>query len=76
MYGEMGSKSNTMLFQDKPADFNALMAQVATVFSNTTAQASEYKHTEAEEAMLAVPPPVPHLAVPDPPQPKEGEYNF
>jgi regulator of protease activity HflC (stomatin/prohibitin superfamily) len=34
MYGEMGSKSNTMLFQDKPADMNALMAQVATVFKH------------------------------------------
>jgi regulator of protease activity HflC (stomatin/prohibitin superfamily) len=31
MYGQMGSKSNTMLFQDRPADMSALMAQAATV---------------------------------------------
>ena len=34
MYGQMGSTSNTMLFQDKPADINALMAQAATVLKN------------------------------------------
>ena len=32
MYGEIGQKSNTMFFSDKPADVNALMAQAATVF--------------------------------------------
>jgi len=31
MYGLMGSKSNTMLFSDKPADINALMAQASMV---------------------------------------------
>lgn len=35
MYGLMGSTSNTMLFQDKPADTNSLMAQVATVLAST-----------------------------------------
>ena len=34
MYGQMGSTSNTMMFQDKPADVNALMAQAATVLKN------------------------------------------
>lgn len=27
MYGEMGKASNTMLFSDRPADVNALIAQ-------------------------------------------------
>jgi regulator of protease activity HflC (stomatin/prohibitin superfamily) len=31
MYAEMGSKSNTMLFSDRPADINSLLAQAATV---------------------------------------------
>ena len=33
MYGEMGQKSNTMIFSDKPADINALLAQAASVIS-------------------------------------------
>lgn len=32
MYGDIGQKSNTMFFSDKPADVNALMAQAATIF--------------------------------------------
>jgi hypothetical protein len=32
MYGEMGAKSNTMIFSDKPADINSLMAQAGAVF--------------------------------------------
>jgi regulator of protease activity HflC (stomatin/prohibitin superfamily) len=31
MYGEIGQRSNTMIFSDKPADINALMAQAASV---------------------------------------------
>ncbi len=31
MYGEMGKSSNTMLFSDRPADVNALIAQVCGV---------------------------------------------
>jgi hypothetical protein len=31
MYGEIGSKSNTMIFNDRPGDINALMAQAAAV---------------------------------------------
>ena len=30
MYGEMGSKSNTILFNDRPADVSALLAQAVT----------------------------------------------
>ena len=29
MYGEMGSKSNTMMFSDRPADIKSLLAQAA-----------------------------------------------
>jgi len=35
MYGDIGQKSNTMFFSDKPADVNALMAQAATIFKAT-----------------------------------------
>ena len=31
MYSDIGQKSNTMFFSDRPADINALMAQAATV---------------------------------------------
>lgn len=31
MYGEMGAKSNTMVFSEKPADINALLAQASIV---------------------------------------------
>jgi hypothetical protein len=34
MYGEMGAKSNTMIFSDRPADINTLMAQASTVFDS------------------------------------------
>jgi regulator of protease activity HflC (stomatin/prohibitin superfamily) len=33
MYSEMGQKSNTMIFSDKPADINALLAQASAVLS-------------------------------------------
>jgi len=31
MYSDIGQKSNTMIFSDRPADVNALMAQASTV---------------------------------------------
>jgi hypothetical protein len=34
MYAEMGRQSNTMIFSDKPADANALLAQAASVVSS------------------------------------------
>lgn len=37
MYGEMGQKSNTMIFSDKPADINALFAQASSVFAASQA---------------------------------------
>lgn len=33
MYGEIGQKSNTMFFSDRPADVNSLLAQAAAVMS-------------------------------------------
>lgn len=33
MYGEMGSKSNTMIFNDRPADVSALLAQAVTAMT-------------------------------------------
>lgn len=33
MYGEMGQKSNTMIFSEKPGDVNALFAQASAIFS-------------------------------------------
>ena len=35
MYSEIGSKSNTMIFSDRPGDVNALLAQAAAVFSSS-----------------------------------------
>lgn len=37
MYGDIGSKSNTMIFSDKPGDLNALMAQASSIVKATTA---------------------------------------
>ncbi|CAN0485993.1 unnamed protein product, partial [Ectocarpus sp. 12 AP-2014] len=37
MYGEMGKSSNTMLFSDRPADVNALIAQASAVLSSAGA---------------------------------------
>ena len=31
MYADIGQKSNTMIFSDKPADINALFAQASSV---------------------------------------------
>lgn len=31
MYSDIGQKSNTMIFSDRPADVNALLAQASTV---------------------------------------------
>merc|ERR1712070_383368 len=42
MYGEMGRESNTMIFSDKPADLNSLMAQAASVLEST-----KQMHTQA-----------------------------
>mmetsp|Transcript_14131 Transcript_14131/g.20893 ORF Transcript_14131/g.20893 Transcript_14131/m.20893 type:complete len:379 (-) Transcript_14131:95-1231(-) len=36
MFGEMGSKSNTMMFNDRPADVNALLSQAALAISSVS----------------------------------------
>ena len=33
MYSDIGQKSNTMIFNDRPADVNALLAQAGTVLN-------------------------------------------
>lgn len=38
MYGEMGQKSNTMIFSDRPGDVNSLLAQASAVIKNTLNQ--------------------------------------
>jgi regulator of protease activity HflC (stomatin/prohibitin superfamily) len=43
MYADIGQKSNTMIFNDRPADVNALMAQAASVFN------SKAGHLKAEQ---------------------------
>jgi hypothetical protein len=35
MYSEIGSKSNTMIFSERPGDVNALLAQAAAVVSGS-----------------------------------------
>lgn len=50
MYGEMGKSSNTMLFSDRPADVNALIAQVFAV--RYTAPAPRYKIPMIEKGGL------------------------
>jgi len=35
MYSEMGKQSNTMIFSDRPADVNSLIAQAAAVVQQT-----------------------------------------
>lgn len=36
MYGEMGSKSNTLMFNDRPADINSLISQASLALSAVT----------------------------------------
>jgi regulator of protease activity HflC (stomatin/prohibitin superfamily) len=38
MYGEMGKQSNTILFNDRPADVNALLVQAVTAIKVATAE--------------------------------------
>jgi hypothetical protein len=52
MYSDIGQKSNTMIFSDRPADVNALLAQASTVvqaFNRSTA-ASVLPSTSPKEA--------------------------
>jgi len=47
MYGEMGSKSNTIMFNDKPADVNALLSQAMVAMESAT-QATKSKSDNQE----------------------------
>jgi len=38
MYGTMGKQSNTMIFSDRPADINALLAQASAVVRSLDAK--------------------------------------
>lgn len=40
MYSRLGASSNTMLFQDRPADLNALLAQASTILKNSPSSSS------------------------------------
>lgn len=40
MYGEMGSKSNTIMFNDKPADVNALLSQAVVAMQSAATQST------------------------------------
>lgn len=40
MYGEMGSQSNTLMFNERPADINALLSQAAMALGAATKQNS------------------------------------
>jgi len=41
MYGEMGSKSNTLMFNERPADMNALLSQAALALGAVTNNADQ-----------------------------------
>ena len=43
MYGEMGSKSNTIMFNDKPADVNALLSQAVVAMQQSATQSAQAK---------------------------------
>eukprot|EP00590_Aulacoseira_subarctica_P004205 CAMPEP_0172429980 /NCGR_PEP_ID=MMETSP1064-20121228/52665_1 /TAXON_ID=202472 /ORGANISM="Aulacoseira subarctica , Strain CCAP 1002/5" /LENGTH=400 /DNA_ID=CAMNT_0013175741 /DNA_START=110 /DNA_END=1312 /DNA_ORIENTATION=+ len=45
MYGEMGSKSNTIMFNDRPADVNSLLAQAALAIRTTTSAVGSNEST-------------------------------
>lgn len=47
MYGEMGQKSNTIMFNDKPADINSLLTQ-AVLSINAATKASDAKEAKEE----------------------------
>mmetsp|Transcript_31983 Transcript_31983/g.73506 ORF Transcript_31983/g.73506 Transcript_31983/m.73506 type:complete len:381 (-) Transcript_31983:2398-3540(-) len=51
MYGEMGKESNTMIFNERPADVTALMAQAVTAMN----AAAKPPATPTEPAIEAVP---------------------
>eukprot|EP00523_Entomoneis_sp_CCMP467_P007073 CAMPEP_0168739730 /NCGR_PEP_ID=MMETSP0724-20121128/11614_1 /TAXON_ID=265536 /ORGANISM="Amphiprora sp., Strain CCMP467" /LENGTH=415 /DNA_ID=CAMNT_0008787143 /DNA_START=62 /DNA_END=1309 /DNA_ORIENTATION=+ len=56
MYGQMGQQSNTILFQDKPADVNALLAQaVTTLQAVSSASSSSTSSSSSSSSTKALP---------------------
>jgi len=47
MYGLMGSKSNTIIFNERPADFSSLVAQTATILNSVNH--NNYKEKNEQE---------------------------
>ena len=45
MYGEIGSNSNTMIFNDRPGDVNALLAQASMVMNAANSNTSGNTNT-------------------------------
>lgn len=54
MYGEMGRESNTILFNERPADVTALMAQAVTAFNaaSTATTGPKKKVTDEDDAII------------------------
>jgi len=50
MYSEIGSKSNTMIFSDRPGDINALLAQVGLVLNSTVTNGNKKVTTGANRS--------------------------
>lgn len=55
MYGEMGSKSNTLMFNERPADMNALLTQAAMALGAATNQSNTKTKDIAIESDLVSP---------------------
>jgi len=53
MYGEMGSQSNTIMFNDKPADVNALLSQTVVAMQSAAAQNSNSASNVVKEQFTA-----------------------
>lgn len=59
MYGQMGSQSNTLMFNERPADMNALLAQAAMALgavTNQTNASSKVDTIESTEPVITSPP--------------------
>ena len=55
MYGEMGQKSNTIMFNDRPADINALLGQAVLSMQAASVSASNHATDDAELPKLESP---------------------
>lgn len=53
MYGEMGKSSNTMIFSERPADLNTLLAQASQIFSG--GKASRQGSSSSDQDIVELP---------------------